>query len=199
MKTLFFIANIVFVGIEAFLLLSIRQQTKPQPLPLQTPPAAVPALPSPAPAPVEDNADALLVKLIKEKEGFRSRPYRCPAGVLTIGYGFTASKYVRRGKMTEKEASRILIQEIIPEAKQKVQSIVRVPLSSYQMAALTSFVFNCGESNLRRLVNGKNRLNSGNYKNTASALLLYVKANGKTLKGLVERRKMEQKIFLGKV
>ncbi len=30
-----------------------------------------------------------LVDQLKRHEGFRAKPYRCPAGVLTIGYGFT--------------------------------------------------------------------------------------------------------------
>jgi lysozyme len=204
MKT-FLLLNALFVGAEVFLLLVLHDKRErldklPPQAPMQAPaPAPVKEAPAPRAVPFQSDADALLVRLIKEKEGFHPRPYRCPAGVLTIGYGFTAEKYVRRGSMTEKEASRILEQEIIPAAKKIVRETVRVPLTPYQMAALSSFVFNCGESNLRRLVNGKNRLNAGNYQGTAAALLLYVKADGKTLRGLVERRKKEQKIFLGEV
>lgn len=200
MKTFFFAINALFVGAEVFLLLAIREKPAPAFEPLPAAPAPVIKAPAvPRAVPFQADADALLVSLIKEREGFHPRPYRCPAGVLTIGYGFTDAKYVRRGSMTEKEASRILEQEIIPAAKKIVRETVRVPLTPYQMAALSSFVFNCGESNLRRLVNGKNRLNAGNYQGTAAALLLYVKADGKTLRGLVERRKKEQKIFLGEV
>ncbi len=206
MKAFFFAVNALFIGVEVFLLLAIYQKREPAPSVEPLPAAPAPAIQTPSPAPIvpravpfQPDADALLVSLIKEKEGFHPRPYRCPAGVLTIGYGFTETKYVRRGSMTEKEASRILVQEVIPAAKKIVRETVRVPLTPYQMAALSSFVFNCGESNLRRLVNGKNRLNAGNYQGTAAALLLYVKADGKTLRGLVERRKKEQKIFLGEV
>ncbi len=206
MKTFFFALNALFVGVEVFLLLAIREKNTPavEPLPaapapaIQALPPVPPVPPVPRAVPFQPDADALLVRLIKEREGFHARPYRCPAGVLTIGYGFTAAKYVGRGSMTEKEASRILQEEIIPAAKKIVRETVRVPLTPYQIAALSSFVFNCGESNLRRLVNGKNRLNAGDYQGTADALLLYVKADGKTLRGLVERRKKEQKIFLGR-
>jgi lysozyme len=219
---IFFTIHALLISVEVFLLLAIREKNMPaiEPLPaapapaiqapaIQAPAIQAPAIQAPAiqaPAvpravpravPFQADADALLVSLIKEKEGFYSRPYRCPAGVLTIGYGFTDAKYVRRGSMTEKEASRILEEEIIPAVKKIVRETVRVPLTPYQTAALASFVFNCGESNLRRLVNGENRLNAGNYQGTADALLLYVKADGKTLRGLVERRKKEQKIFLG--
>lgn len=204
MKTFFFAVNALFIGVEVFLLLAIKERPAPSVEPLPAAPAPVIQTLPPAPAapravPFQADADALLVRLIKEREGFHSRPYRCPAGVLTIGYGFTDAKYVRRGSMTEKEASRILEQEIIPAAKKIVRETVRVPLTPYQIAALSSFVFNCGESNLRRLVNGKNRLNGGNYERTAALLMLYTKADGKTLRGLVERRKQEAKMFLGKI
>jgi lysozyme len=147
----------------------------------------------------EEQAQEKILSFIKQKEGFSARPYRCPAGVKTIGYGFTQKKHVARGYMTEKQASQILIEEIIPAAKKIVHKIVKVPLTPYQEAALVSFVFNCGEANLARLVNGKNRLNSGNYESTASLLMLYTKASGKTLKGLIERRKQEASLFSGKI
>jgi lysozyme len=209
---IFFAANVCLFFCEALLFEAVREKRsalpaliQPSNAPLHCPPSLpsvlIPILPSEAPAPKvsEKEADALLFRLIKEKEGFRSKPYFCPAGVKTIGYGFTAAKYVNRKSMTEAEASRILEKELIPAAKKTVSKLVKVPLSPLQKAALVSFVFNCGERNLSRLVNGENRLNSGNYERTASLLLLYTKANGKTLKGLVKRREMEAKMFLESV
>jgi lysozyme len=139
----------------------------------------------------------LLLHLIKEKEGFFPKPYLCPAGKLTIGYGFTDSKYIKRKTITEKEASRILREEIIPLYAAKVNEIVKVPLSPFQRAALVSFCYNCGEENLARLVNGRDRLNSGNYSSTPRIMQRYTKASGKTLQGLVSRREQEAKLFLG--
>lgn len=204
MKTFFFAINALFIGVEVFLLLAIKERPAPSLEPLPAAPAPVIQTPPPAPAvpravPFQADADALLVRLIKEKEGFHSRPYRCPAGVLTIGYGFTEEKHLAFRVMTEAQASRILETEIVPAAKKAVDKWVKVPLTPYQKAALASFVYNCGESNLARLVNGKNRLNGGNYERTAALLMLYTKADGKTLRGLVERRKQEAKMFLGKI
>jgi lysozyme len=76
-----------------------------------------------------------------------------------------------------------------------VKEIVKVPLNEGQLLALTSFTMNAGEGALRNLVNGKNRLNNGNYKNTAKVLLEYVRAGGKVRKGLVKRRQWEYQIF----
>ena len=199
----FFLMNLCFLALDAAVFFHCKKEPAPAPV-IEFPPQMPPTIPQVdeveevAPIMTEEEADQKLVSFIKQKEGFHSRPYRCPAGELTIGYGFTGA-YAKRRSMTEKEASRILVEEIIPAEKRKVESIVRVPLTPYQKAALVSFVYNCGEENLSRLVNGKNRLNGGNYERTAALLMLYTKADGKTLKGLVERRKQEAALFLGKM
>jgi lysozyme len=205
MKAFFILTNALFIGAEVFLLLAVHDKRErldklPPQAPVEAPaPAPMREVPAPRAVPFQSDASALLVKLIKEREGFHPRPYRCPAGVLTIGYGFTAQKHLALGSITEAQASEILETEIIPSAKKIVHNLVKVPLTPYQEAALVSFVYNCGEGNLARLVNGENRLNGGNYERTASLLMLYVKANGKTLRGLVERRKREAKMFLGEI
>jgi len=165
----------------------------------QMPPVVEPIEEEPAPKMTESEAQAYLVDLIKKREGFFPRPYLCPAGIPTIGYGFTASRHLKMKKMTEKQASAILEKEIIPAMRRTVQQVVNVPLAPYQEAALISFCFNLGEINLQKLVNGSNRLNGGNYERTARLMMLYTKAGGKTLKGLVERRKQEAKLFLGEM
>jgi lysozyme len=200
---LFFFMNLCFLALDAAVFFHCKKEPAPAPV-IQFPPQMPPVIPQVdeveevAPIMTEEEADQKLVSFIKQKEGFHSRPYICPAGELTIGYGFTG-KLAKRKSMTEKEATRILVEEIIPAEKRKVESIVRVPLTPYQKAALVSFVYNCGEENLSRLVNGKNRLNGGNYERTAALLMLYTKADGKTLRGLVERRKQEAALFLGKM
>lgn len=196
MKKLFLLTNLCFVAFELHLLANIKHKSE---LPQSIPPVYFFETEKSAPLleePQEDQASAVLIELIKEREGFSSKPYYCPAGKLTIGYGFTDSKYVKRKSMTEKQAHDILVNEIIPSYSAKVNSIVKVPLSAFQHAALVSFCYNCGEENLRRLVSGKGRLNSGNYQNTPSIMKKYVKADGKTLKGLVIRRNQEASLFL---
>jgi lysozyme len=198
----FLFFNVCFFAAD-YAALSIYQRSKVPSveLPPQVPPRieTIEEAQEVAPIMTKEEAKEKILSFIKQKEGFHPRPYFCPAGVLTIGYGFTQKKHLAKGYMTEKEATRILVQEIIPAAKKKVHQFVKVPLTAYQEAALVSFVYNCGEANLARLVNGKNRLNSGNYERTAALLMLYTKADGKTLKGLVERRKQEANLFLGKM
>lgn len=128
-----------------------------------------------------------MLKGTKRFEGFYSRPYVCPAGIATIGYGHT-KKIVP--SISKTKASQILEKDL-EEAKQIVLREVKVPLSDGQVACLTTFTFNCGIANLRKLVNGPDRLNSGNYDSIKRLLPLYAKANGKTLSGLKKRRKWE--------
>lgn len=135
-----------------------------------------------------------MTEKVKSFESYRAQPYRCPAGVLTVGYGHTG-KYASNS-MSVSKAESILNQELI-ETKKLVLSKVKVKLTEYQLAALVSFTHNTNEDCLDTLINGKNRLNSGNYDSVPKLLPLYVKAAGKTLRGLVIRRSYEVKLWQG--
>lgn len=194
----FFFFNLLFFAFDVIIYRGLKRESETiKALPLQVPPVIEPI--KEEPKMTKEEAQAFLVDLIKQREGFQPRPYLCPAGVLTIGYGFTEPRHLKLKKLTEKQASEILEKEIIPAMRRTVRQVVNVPLTPYQEAALISFCFNLGEGNLQKLVNGTNRLNGGNYERTAKLMMLYTKADGKTLKGLVERRKQEAKLFLGKM
>jgi lysozyme len=139
------------------------------------------------------------LNLISSYESFSPTIYKCPAGKSTIGFGFTDKRYLAMSPMSEEKAWDILANEIIPKYREIVRSVVRVPLTPNQEAALISFTFNCGEGCLRTLVSKPGRLNDGNYESTAKAMKLYVKAKVKgkitTLNGLVKRRKSEYEMF----
>ena len=122
-------------------------------------------------------------------EGYKKDSYICEGGVKTIGFGHTG-KHVKKSSLSKKEAREILMEDLY-YSREKVLSIVKVPLSEGQLACLTSFTFNCGEGSLRALVNKEGRLNDGNYKSIKEILPLYRRANGKILKGLVKRRSFE--------
>lgn len=154
-----------------------------------------------APAPQVDT-DRLVMELIKKHEGFRPTPYYCPAGYLTIGYGFTDSKYIRMKRLTREQADRILKDEMLPKMRAIIARCVKVPLDPRQEAALISFAYNLGEESLERIVSERrNRLNAGNYAVIPAVMKLYTKAkvNGeaRNLRGLVLRRDEEAKLFAG--
>ncbi|MCD8051754.1 MAG: peptidoglycan-binding protein, partial [Clostridiales bacterium] len=66
-------------------------------------------------------------------------------------------------------------------------------MNENQLSALTSFAFNCGQSNLKILCADRTIAEIG------EALLLYNKSGGKVLSGLVSRRKAERELYLTEV
>lgn len=142
----------------------------------------------------QPNWEKIAVEKIKKFESFRPVPYYCPAGVLTIGYGTTNRNLKNIGYISESTALKYL-KEDLEKAKQLVLKHVKVRINQHQMWALTSFTHNCGEGSLIKLVNGRNRLNAGNYQSIPRLLPLYCKADGETLNGLKKRRAWEAQVW----
>lgn len=130
---------------------------------------------------------------IKRWEGCRTKAYKCPAGVWTIGYGHT--KGVRPGMTIDLAEAENLLNEDIQRFEKAIRSYVRVPLTQGQFDALTSFAFNVGieafrKSTLVRL------LNEGRYNTAALQFARWTYAGGKQLPGLIRRRNDEYGMFV---
>ena len=138
--------------------------------------------------------------IIKQYEGFRAKPYLCPAGVPTIGYG--ATYYTDGRKVTLKDApiseadADKLLDKMLVKYEDAVNRYVQVPITQNQFDALVSFCYNLGQEALRKSTLLK-KLNNKDYKGAADAFLNWVYASGKKLQGLVNRRTDERKLFLG--
>lgn len=130
--------------------------------------------------------------LIKKYEGCRLTAYKCPAGVLTIGYGHTDG--VKAGDTITQAQADIYLQFDVGNYENLVNEYNRnynYKFNRNQFSALVSFAFNCGAGNLAMLLqNGKR-----DKKTISEKMLLYCNANGKPLKGLQERRKAEQDLY----
>ena len=137
--------------------------------------------------------------IIKQYEGFRAKPYLCPAGVPTIGYG--ATYYADGRKVTLKDApiseadADNLLDKMLGKYEDAVNRYVQVPITQNQFDALVSFCYNLGQEALRKSTLLK-KLNNKDYKGAADAFLNWVYASGKKLQGLVNRRTDEHKLFL---
>jgi GH24 family phage-related lysozyme (muramidase) len=129
------------------------------------------------------------INLIKKFEGCRLTAYRCSAGVLTIGYGHTNG--VTEGMtITEVQATEFLKSDL-KTSENAVNKYSAYDFNQNQFDALVSFTFNCGSGNLSKLTaKGTRTLTE-----ISNALLLYNKANGKKLAGLVKRRQAEKTLF----
>ena len=162
-------------------------------------PYPVPVLVWPKPLIVKPNINwhNNMLTGIKFFEGYRETAYVCSGGVRTIGYGCTDKSVVSKGKICKNKAENILVNHL-EEVKKKVDEAVEVDLTEYQLNALTSFAFNCGMTNLKTLINGDDRLNSGNYESVSKILPMYRKAGGKIREGLVKRRAWELSLWNGK-
>lgn len=149
---------------------------------------------------VVQNAELLAINMIAKFEGFRSKPYTCPGGHLTIGYGFADPEIVAKGKITRKEADRILgklVRSDLAFIQKKVPG-----LNVRQQAAVCSFIHNFGRQGFLDSTYCK-RLREGNFAAAKAELVkwVHVKKWNKEKKlyetvvspGLVTRREYESR------
>ena len=145
------------------------------------------------------------LKLIQEFESFEANPYLDSARVCTIGYGSTyypnGKKVTGKDKPITKEYAEIIQRHVIATDFEPIvndlleQEITSGFITQNMYDAILSLTYNIGvngfkkSSVLRHLKNG-DKLSAGN------AFLLWNKAGGKVLKGLVNRRKKERELFL---
>ena len=127
--------------------------------------------------------------LIKRFEGCKLKAYKCPAGAWTIGYGHTAGVYEGM-TITQAQADDFLKSDMVQYENYVNRYCGHLALNSNEFSALVSFTYNCGLGNLKLLI--KNRDKAA----IAEAMLMYNKAAGKVLNGLVKRRKAERELFL---
>ncbi|NBX72790.1 MAG: lysozyme [Alphaproteobacteria bacterium] len=130
--------------------------------------------------------------LIKEFEGLKLRAYRCPAGMLTIGYGHTRT--VKPEQTISKERAEELLTEDLVYFEKIVSDTVRVSLNDHQFSALVSFCFNVGAQNFTHSTLLK-LLNRGWYDQVPAQLLRWTRVGGEAMGGLVRRRAAEARLW----
>ena len=142
------------------------------------------------------------VDLIKQFEGFSSKPYLCPAKICTIGYGAT---FYQNGKkitmadkpITEKEAIELL-KFMLARFEQYVDSYCVDTLTQNQFDALVSFCYNVGPANLKASTLLKKVNANPNDETIREELKKWNKGGGKVLKGLTRRREAEANLYFQK-
>lgn len=136
--------------------------------------------------------------MLVHHEGLRLKPYKCPAGLWTIGVGHLIGdgktlppEYNRT--FTKDECYAILAKDV-ERFERGVARFVPVKLSQNEFDALVSFSFNLGLGTLQRSTL-RQALLRGDKISAVQSLLKYNKAGGKVLKGLDNRRKDEAALF----
>ena len=152
------------------------------------------------------------LKMIAHHEGVRTKPYRCPARLWTIGVGHVID--ANHARVPFEERNNLAIPEGWNRTftLEEVNAILAKDLERFErgvlkycptagsrqawLDSLVSFSFNVGLGTLQRSTL-RQRHNRGDYAGAADELLKYCKAGGKVLKGLENRRKDERAIYLG--
>lgn len=151
------------------------------------------------------------LNLIKRFEGFRKRPYRCPAALWTVGYGTVLYPGQIRLKMPERlsyplrpehdrefsqdEIDGFLCEELSSTERGVARYCPRSAGNQGEFDALVSFAYNCGLGALQRSPI-RSAYNRGEIEVAAEGFLKYVRGGGKILPGLVRRRQAEKALFL---
>ena len=139
------------------------------------------------------------IRLIKHHEGVRSRPYRCAAGLWTVGVGHL----IGDGKSLPESWNRLFTKEeidgILKSDLRRFElgvhkMLPNMPLRQSEFDALVSFSFNLGLGCFQRST-VRQALLRGNKKAAMESLVKYCRAGGKILKGLQSRRLDERRLF----
>ena len=161
--------------------------------------------------------------LMHRYEGFRSRPYLCPAHIWTIGYGHVLYQeqirlpMVRPPGKTKADIPMIRSEyPLKPEdnrvwTKEEINELFRTDVRDFERGvlrlvpgvvgrqgafdALVSISFNFGLGNLQRSTI-RMKANRSDWEGAAQAFMQWTKGGGKELPGLVKRRKSEMSLFL---
>jgi lysozyme len=139
------------------------------------------------------------IEMIKTFEGFRSAPYKCPAGIPTIGYGatfYTSGKKVTMADrpITEDEAVSLL-KSMLVSFEKYVDSYCVDTINQNQFDALVSFCYNLGPANLKSSTLIKKVNANPNDPTIQAEFMKWTKAGGRQLAGLVRRREAESKLY----
>jgi lysozyme len=144
----------------------------------------------------------LAAELCRRFEGFSAKPYLCPAGVWTIGYGSTY--YANGDKVTKDDpnidreyAERLLMHELVhtyaPGAIRQCPILLTVAIKDKDWGKLNAIVDFCYNLGVGRLQTStlKRKINQQDWDGAIEQLKLWVRGGGKILRGLVIRRDAE--------
>ena len=138
----------------------------------------------------------LAAALCKQFEGYRGKPYLCPAGVPTIGYGSTyygsgAKVALTDPPMSEPDATALLLQELAHTYLPAVLRHCPILLTDERKCnAIVDFAYNLGIGRLQTSTL-KRKINAQDWDGAKEQLMLWTKGGGRVLPGLLKRRTAE--------
>jgi lysozyme len=153
-------------------------------------------------------------------EGYKNKPYLCPAHIWTVGWGTVIyQEQIRLPMVRVPDKHTPMIRKEMPLkpednrvwSKEEINELFRVDVESFERGvlrlvpgvvsrqgsfdALVSISYNFGLGNLQRSTI-RMRANRGDWEGAADAFRVWTKGGGKVLPGLVKRREAEIALFL---
>jgi lysozyme len=133
--------------------------------------------------------------LIKEFEGLRLDSYICAGGVETVGWGHTGPDVKHPMKITLQQAEGFLKADLAKFEAGVERLIGDADVNDNMYSACVSLAYNIGLAAFERSTVLK-RIRLGNKMGAANAFLMWNRAGGRVLPGLMRRREAERKLFL---
>ena len=134
--------------------------------------------------------------LCRKFEGFRAKPYLCPAGIPTVGYGSTYYADGRKvtlddSPISQDDANALLLHEL---ETTYANGVMRLCPTLFQhearFNAIVDFCYNLGVGRLQTSTL-RRKINAEDWPGAVEQLLLWNKAGGRILPGLEKRRQAE--------
>lgn len=137
-------------------------------------------------------AAALTLSTVSLWEGKSNDPYRDIVGVQTVCYGETR---VAMRRYTDAQCADMLADGLGDFATVVLDRNPQLRDRPHQLAAATSLAYNIGATAYWRSTVAR-RFSQGRWRDGCDAILLWNKAGGKVVRGLVRRRQAERAICL---
>ena len=143
---------------------------------------------------------SIAAELCKRFEGFRNKPYLCPANVATIGYGSTyysngTKVTLQDAPMSELEAAELLLKELehtyLPGVLRYCPNLAT---DNKKLNAIVDFCYNLGVGRLQTSTL-RRKIVAQDWDGAKEELMKWNKGGGKVLAGLDKRRKAEVALF----
>ena len=149
-----------------------------------------------------DKSIEIAAALCRKFEGFSAKPYLCPAGYWTIGYGTVfkpdGSQVNENYEPISKETAEEWLQHelrhnYLAGVLHASPLLVRFPQA---LGAITDFAYNLGVARYRASTL-KKRINEEDWDGARTELAKWIRGGGRILRGLVKRRQAEAEYLNG--
>jgi lysozyme len=138
-------------------------------------------------------------KLIQGFEGLSLVPYKCSAGVATIGWGATfypsGIKVTMQDKPISLATASWMFRTIADKFAVDVDKMIKANINQNQFNAIVSLAYNIGLAGLAKSSLLKKVNANPSDPTITNSFLVWNKAGGKILNGLTKRRAIEAKLY----